>query len=355
MFHTTQAQIEESIMIQPNSNQGTINPHCSICSQPISGKSHPYNDIGLTDYGIFNHLRVYHCNYCGFGFSAPELSEKTVNLFYEKQYRAKNSTFYFNFNESIPEGLGDIRSDRSFAQIMLARAYCEFDAEDIFLDIGPGRGGSFKLAKALLQRPQLYGIEFSQGAKEFYLRNFGVVSHQSIDEFIKSGKQAKILLMSHSLEHYRLSELTNLFSALTPALAKNGVLVIEVPHVDLRIHSEVRGVDTPHFLFFSKQSLSLMLEKCGFDVLFIDTCGDEFKTVGEQAFSANSLSSKMKNYLKPFYNKLHPRHQNLFRTFVRMIQKTISFRFVSQNEMKVLPVHSYGGNRDCLRLVAKKK
>lgn len=329
--------------------------NCFVCSQPISGKSEPYNDIGWTDYGVFHGLRIFHCDFCGFGFSAPELPEKTVNYYYEKQYRAKYSTFYIDFNKSVSDGIGDIRNNRSFAQITLARAFCEFNAEDIFLDIGPGKGGSFKTAKALFQRPQLCGIELSQGAREFYRKNYDAVCYQSVKDFIRSGKKAKVLLMSHSLEHYRLSELPELFLVLTTALAKDGVLVIEVPNVDLRIHSEIRGVDIPHFLFFSRQSLALMLDTLSFNVLFMDTCGEKFRSTIEQELISNSLSSKIKNYLKLTYNKLPIRLQITLRTLVRNYQRARGFKLTSKNEMNNLAIHSYGGNRDCIRLVARKK
>lgn len=99
---------------------------CFVCSKPISREGQPYNDIGWTDYGIFHGLHLYHCSACGFGFSAPELPKETVNSYYEKQYRARHSTFYIDFSKAVPHGLGDISHDRSFAQIVLARAYCEF-------------------------------------------------------------------------------------------------------------------------------------------------------------------------------------------------------------------------------------
>jgi len=328
---------------------------CPVCSQTISEKIESYNDIGWTEFGIFHKLCILHCGSCGFGFSQPELSEEAVNNYYEKQYRAKSSTFYIDFTMSVPRSIGDIRGDRSFAQLTLARAFCEFNAEDVFLDIGPGKGGSFQLAKALFQSPQLCGIELSQGAREFYQKNYDASFYQSLKDFINSGKKAKILLMSHSLEHYRLSDLPELFPVLSEALAKDGVIIVEVPHVDLRIHSEIRGVDTPHLLFFSKQSLALMFEKYSLEVLFLDTCGQIYRSAVEQQLISNSLSSKIKNQLKPTYNHMPQRLQILLRTIVRTFQKVRNYQLTGEPETENLPIQSYGGKRDCIRLVVRKK
>ena len=71
---------------------------CPICSKKISPNNHtPYNDIGWSNWGLFNDLKLTYCNFCGFGFSVPELNEKVVNHFYERQYRSKESTFHIDF------------------------------------------------------------------------------------------------------------------------------------------------------------------------------------------------------------------------------------------------------------------
>ena len=264
------------------------------------------NDIGWSDWGIFNELQLTHCISCGFGFSVPELNEKVVNHFYEKQYRSKESTFHINFvklSKIKDNGVGDIRSDRAFGQLSLARAFCNFNCQDIFLDIGPGTGGSFKVAKTLFDNPKFHSIELSQGAKEHYRKNYDADSHNSINEFISLNLKAQIILMSHSLEHYRISDLSELLLNLSLALAENGVAIIEVPHVDLRVHIENRGVDTPHFLFFSKESLAFLFEQYSFEVLFIDTCGPNYQPVEEFLVSKDN-SSKIKGYLKLTFNKL---------------------------------------------------
>jgi hypothetical protein len=332
---------------------------CPICSNKISPNNHtPYNDIGWSDWEIFTDLKLIYCISCGFGFSIPELNERVVHHFYEKQYRSKESTFHINFSKlkNIRDnGVGDIRNDRAFSQLSLARAFCNFNYQDIFLDIGPGDGGSFKVAKTLFDNPKFHAIELSQGAKEHYRNNYQANSHNSINDFIKLNLKAQIILMSHSLEHYRLSDLSELLLNLSLALAKNGVAIIEVPHVDLRVHIKNRGADTPHFLFFSKESLAFLFEQNSFEVLFLDTCGPLYQSV-EEFLASNDNSSKIKGHLKQTFNKLPKLLQIILRTLVRAFTKTRNFKLIKKiNTLNSLPYLSYGGNRDSIRIVVKNK
>ena len=159
--------------------------------------------------------------------------------------------------------------------------------------------------------------------------------------------------MSHFLEHYRLSDLTQLFNEIKSALDKDGVLIIEVPHCDMRIHSDVRNNDTPHLLFFSKDSLSLLLQKFGFQVLFIDTVGEEYATFEENNKIIYSKANVFKTRFKPMYNKTPKGLQNVIRSLVRVYYKIKSSRLLVDKYYPSLPQVTYGGNRDSLRVVAK--
>ncbi len=332
---------------------------CPICSRKISLNHHtPYNDIGWTDWGIFSNLRIRYCTSCGFAFSVPELNDEVVNHFYETDYRSKESTYHIDFlklKNIKDNGIGDIRNSRAFGQLYLARAFCDFNCQDILLDIGAGKGGSFKTAKILFDNPSLHAIELSQGAKEYYKKNFDADSHDSLDEFISLNLRAQIIVMSHTLEHYRLSDLSESLTNLSLALAENGVAVIEVPHVDLRIHRENRGIDSPHFLFFSKESLALLFEQNSFKVLFIDTCGPLYQST-ESFLASQRNSEKMKGLLKKTFNNLPKLVRIILRTVVRNLTKIKNFKPIKKfNKLNSLPYLSYGGNRNSIRIVVKKK
>jgi hypothetical protein len=52
--------------------------------------------------------------------------------------------------------------------------------------------------------------------------------------------------------------------------------VIEVPHVDFRVHKDLRYPDKPHTIFFSQDSLCRLLVKFGFDIKYLQTLGEAY-------------------------------------------------------------------------------
>lgn len=331
--------------------------NCFICNSPISNKFLSYNDDAWNKSDIFNGLSIYHCDHCGIGFVSPNISVEKINRYYSIVYRAKNSPFYFDFNKDfevrIPKNYS-YANERSFSQISLARVFTNFKENDIFLDIGPGKGGAFAISKLILPSPRLFGIELTDGASDYFDKKFSAVTYSSLKEFYNNSNKAKILLMSHSLEHYQFSDLEELLSDIKIALEDNGVIVIEVPHCDLRVHSDIRGNDTPHTLFFSKDSLKLLLIKFGFEVLFIDTCCDIWKTNAQFEVSNKTILNRIKAKYKDFYNKLPLSVQNTIRSLVRSVYKFKYNFYNDRGYYTSIPQHSYGGNRNCLRVIAKK-
>ena len=75
--------------------------------------------------------------------------------------------------------------------------------------------------------------------------------------------------------------------------------MIEVPHVDFRIHQDVRDFDSPHMLFFSKESLGGILADAGYEVIFLATCAAEYGT----AVSAGQRSSPIADFTKAFFGR----------------------------------------------------
>tara|TARA_B100000767_G_C19728835_1_gene520704 strand:- start:164 stop:1240 length:1077 start_codon:yes stop_codon:yes gene_type:complete len=345
-------------------NNIDVNSSCEICNGNISNNLIDYNDIGLNHYGgLFQNLKLCFCNKCGLSFSLPIIDNDLIFDFYKYQYRSKTSTFHIDFEnlKDIHETFVDY-SHKTTQQLVLIDDYCTFNKNDIFLDIGPGTGASFYIASSLLKQPQLYGIEISNGASAFYNRfpldKINIL--ESLDEFITLNNKAKVILMSHCLEHYQLKDLPKLFEDIKKSLDSNGLLIIEVPNVDLRIHANFRGVDTPHFLFFSQDSLCKLLEKYGFELMFQNTCNELYETESSYDTNNNSkLKIKLKMLLRHPFNKMPPFFQIYFRKIILFFQrkKWKSHQTFNHRNIEVNSRHKdediYGGNRKCIRLVAK--
>ena len=146
----------------------------------------------------------------------------------------------------------------------MGRSFVTFNYGDTFLDLGAGGGESFVISKALFPNCSLHGIELAEGSHDYLKMHYGVNCHQSLKDFNEGGKKAKIILMSHTLEHFRLSDLNSFFSQLKSSLSTDGIVIVEVPNQDYRYGSSRWSV-TPHLLFFTKFSISLLFENYGFN------------------------------------------------------------------------------------------
>jgi hypothetical protein len=221
-------------------------------------------------------------------------------------------------------------SSRPLSQILLAKQFVAFEKNDKFLDLGPGNGHGLHVAKHFLHHPELYCVELNTGASDAYERLYDAKSFtylMDIPRFTK-GKKFKLCLMSHVLEHYKTSEVCPLLKTLKSLLDDDGILVAEVPNVDLRIHSSFRFEDSPHLLFFSQESLGLLFEKNNWEVLFLNTVAEKYEDWWEH-------KKKLVNGIS-----FTPRRKEVFSRDKR-ITDCIDQQF------------AYGGNRTCLRIVAK--
>lgn len=188
------------------------------------------------------------------------------------EYRANKSPFDFDFKNKIRPFLVD---HRSISQFVLALHFIQLNQGDVFADLGPGSGVSFASIADIFgdDYVECWGIEHSEESADYYKKLYGVVSHVDLSQMcLEKSKKVDLLLSSHSLEHFSFIEAERFLNSLHDCMSAKGCAIFEVPHVDLRVHSDIRGGDDPHLLFFSKQSLVTLFEKCGFDVLFVETC-----------------------------------------------------------------------------------
>jgi len=320
-------------------NVQTRNGSCPCCHALVDLLFAPYIDLFWQSSDVFKDQVVTYCPLCGFGYAIPEIAPETMNDFYTKIYRAEDSPVATNFPSlSMPLAY----DYRSMAQLILARHFVQFESGDAFLDIGPGWGGGFFSAQQVLINPKLYAVELGEGAASAYRRLYSVQTFRSLEEFAAQGCRPKIILSSHSLEHFQVDELPGFLGAIRKLLAPDGVLIIEVPHVDFRIHKEVRGFDSPHMLFFSKESLGRVLSESGYEVIFLNTCAAKYQTLGFGTQRPQSIVEIAKIFLSRM-----PRVRAIaIRLYQKLRIKRIDLR---RGEF------SYGGNRDCLRVVARSR
>lgn len=329
---------------------------CPVCKSAKIKKGIEYLNYFWTDEEELNDLSISLCFDCGMGFVEPSLRKKYLEYFYNEKYRSRSSAFYIDFSTFLINK-NDIDS-RSLSQLILAKSFTTWETGDYFLDVGAGSGLSYNTAHHLFASPKLIAIESNKSAIKFYTKQFkDIITFPSLHEVENSIGQnsVKVILLSHSLEHFQHDDLIKELQSLYKLLMPGGVLVIEVPFNDFRKnnHLEMRYNDAPHLCFFSLESLSIMMEKAGFKIPFINTTGPFYHdSFGTDKFKLNTPYKSTLKKTKRFI-KYVPKNIRLFkRSFLKKISndfciKSVYDLFASQNFV-------YGGDRVHLRCAAIK-
>lgn len=259
--------------------------NCPVCQLGLDeAEEINYFNTKFAMDSTFNGLKVIGCISCKFSFVLNPPTQEQLNLFYNQVYRSLSSPYHINFFTKKHLGL----DARSFSQVSLAANLTDFQPGDTFLDLGPGKGYSFEQAQLLLPNPKLASIEYSKEALNYYNRHFEIDNFESLVDFGRTGRQAKILLMSHSLEHFSYLDLPDLLSSIKAVLAPGGVGIVEVPHANLLTHRAYLDNDSPHLLFFSRSSLAELFETHGFEIVSEGLVGSNIqKKVAVQTLKGN--------------------------------------------------------------------
>ena len=315
---------------------------CQLCAGNLISEASYLDTYGHT---LFQDKMMLVCQECGFGQMYPEIEKNNLNDFYENFWRSEKSPAFLNFKEwALSKNVLD---PRSLSQLLLGAQYLKNKQEYSFLDIGPGIGWSFISAQHILENVKLFSIELCREAKEYYTKNLDKIT--IVNNFGELGGKMDVVLMSHSLEHFSIHDIDDLFISIHNILADNGILIIEVPN---EMKMPYRNNHTPHLSFFSLESLRKLAGKFEhkFELCFIDTADmllSEDSKISELSFKSNTRGK--------------------FITRVRsFVKKAIvasglygSFRLIKQikNIDKIFNASGfkYGGDRTMIRCVLRKR
>lgn len=320
-------------------NSSISTKSCAACGSIRIGST-PYLTTEYKSMSMFENLEIYFCFDCGFGWSWPECDAAELDEFYFRHYRATtNATVdYQRLREPV------VASRRAVAQLLLAVQHTDFRPGEMLVDFGPGGGASFSAACQVLDHPEFGAVELNSEAAEAYWRLYGAETHRDLESLVISGARPKIILASHSLEHIRLSDLSDFFSRVSSLMADGGVFVAEVPNVDMRLHCDKRYHDDPHLLFFSQESLGNIFMNFGLNTVFLNTCSALWGTCSTTESENNE--QKDLGVMRSTFSRFPVEIQSSILRKYHAIRRD-NFNFDSDD-------FRYGGDRICLRVVATK-
>lgn len=175
------------------------------------------------------------------------------------------------YDDTYYTGISTIAS-HLFAPIALVfnlirSAYIGFNKKKIWVDVGAGDGGFLKTVRS----EKKIGVDISASARKI-MEKTGITTMTDKEFLLTRNLNADVISFWHMLEH-----VPNPWDYLTAArynLAKNGRIIIGIPSIDC-LEYYLFGNNwfhTPKFHLYenSPRSISILLEKTGFKIKYID-------------------------------------------------------------------------------------
>ncbi len=206
---------------------------------------------------LFQKRRIIRCQECHLCRIDPMPTGDELNAYYHE------GLFWEHVTDKTPFDIPTYHH-QTRARIAYMRAEGCLQPGVRLLDIGAGFGVLEKTLRSLQPDVQLFAVEPDPNARRS-LENLGVFARSEQSSF--QGFTFDLIILSHVLEH--INTPIEYLKSLQPFCHRDTRLFVELPNEDhlFKIYLE------PHVLFFNPQTLSVLLNKGGFQVKSIRTCG----------------------------------------------------------------------------------
>ena len=225
----------------------------------------PICESGSTPLFYAGGHRMYRCINCSLAFVHPMPSEGFLIKFYSKFHRETTQGGYYDFIEER------MKSDFSY-KIRQIKSYLP-EKNLRLIDVGSGKG--FFVKRCNDAGIDAIGVDLSDTATKFAKSKLGVSAiNGKIEDLSDRLEPADVVTFWATIEHLRNPFDT--LHAIKKVLAPGGLLFLDTgignDWLDKLLPGYVQWYDPPqHLHVHSKQSISILLEKCGFKVVKVDT------------------------------------------------------------------------------------
>lgn len=235
--------------------------NCPLCGSTALDLRLETTDLLQRKPGVF---RLDECRTCGHIFQNPRLSIEGLDFYYRD--------FYDGLGEADTDGMFAI-SDRAYRD--RARMVARHTTPKRWLDVGGGHGHFCLIAAEELPGTHFDGLDMSDSIDEAAARGWIEQAHRGMFPDVAGDMAGSydVVSMHHYLEHTRdpIAEL----DAAHVALAPDGLLLIEVPHIQSRFAKLLGRWWLPWFQpqhqhYLSVENLTRALDAHGFDVVDVE-------------------------------------------------------------------------------------
>lgn len=269
----------------------------------------------------FANKDIYFCDQCKVGSVYPKLSNAVLSRYYD-QYWGKNVVI--DTKELMP-----LFHIKAVARFEYFKKFLPKQKKIRILDIGAGFG---IIRKTFLSPIEYHAVEIDPDAA-YYLKTVikadGVYS--SVDDTTGT---FHLIILSHILEHMNDPSILMLEQA--KHLSTGGIIFIEVPNSDYLYKNKYE----PHLVFFTPNGLRRIVERTGYNVISVDTCGSEIQKL-QKAIELRKKKGLVTG----------------FRSVVKVLLSERAVKIINNIKRKTrYDSHfSYGADRRWIRLVAEKR
>ncbi len=269
---------------------------CICCN---NNKINSFENLNYTNFGSMNYpeemkdAKIKYCKLCTFSFCYPFVKRDRLNLYYEKYYNGKSIKSDSHQDNIFIRNI--FFDQRSISQISLISQFENLNNKTV-LDIGSGSAIFYlQLNRIGFKNIEKYILEPQLKNKNWYDQNsIKIIENDIYDLENKYENFFDLIVLSHSLEHFNSEDAELIIKSIYKLLKKNGKIFIEVPNADLKLYPKANENMQPHLSFFTKKSLSALLENNSFDILFAGLFGASQKTKKTQDFEDNFHLNKDK-------------------------------------------------------------
>ena len=346
---------------------------CYLCSSLPRSEYLEFLPTTIHKMKEFDETKIFICSKCNFGYVETDFNSSRLNDYYQIFYSGlADKSEKYNF--------ANLRSEYEYntriaSQMAILNSFIDKSRPIKLLEIGPGKGDFLYAISQKKWNAESFVFEPQIKAQEI-LKNIDVkVIPESFNQNIIKDylNFFDIVYMSHSLEHFKPSEIKDTIKLIHQALKPSGIFFCEVPNADL-IQTPFEAI-VPHLSFFSINSMKEALPSNLFNIKFIKSCGEKYSNkithdmqieeLDKKGFF-NFKKSEDGNYLlnlKLLQKKKTNRLKKLAYSLLKILPikyqiklKNLRHRIFNKSIYKILSSEdfSYGENREFIRVIAEK-
>lgn len=244
--------------------------HCNACQSNNFTELFRTADTLTDDPTEFPVVR---CNCCGLQYTNPRPDINDISRYYGEEFVSYQFEFKRKGDSSTKERLVSFITETSAKKkVRITEQILRINKESKIIDIGCGR----QLFLKILQEKyncETTGLDFDKSTIDYCRNILGINALQGGSSLLPElNKKFDLITMWHYLEH-EYDPLAALRFA-SDALSNEGRLIIEVPNAN-SLENKIFGkksylYDIPRHLYhFSEESLNILLEKAGLEIIQI--------------------------------------------------------------------------------------